>query len=76
MVSPVEAERVKLLANWFDRASTAMLTIGIFAPLAAAIYTQPSGTISTLVYAFGCIFWFAGAYLLHWLAIRTLGRLS
>jgi len=71
----IDTERVKLLANWFDRASTAMLTIGVFAPLAAAIYGPPAQTIPALVYAFGCVFWFSGAYLLHWLARRTLGGL-
>ncbi len=76
MLSPTEIERVKLLANWFDRASTAMLTIGIFAPFAAALYTQQPQTISTLIYVFGAIFWLAGAYLVHVLAMNVLGRLG
>ncbi len=74
LLSQAEIERVKLLANWFDRASTAMLTIGIFGPFAAAIYTPQA--LPTLVYGLGSIFWLAGAYLLHWLGIRVLGRLD
>ena len=53
-----------------------MLTVGIFAPLAAAMYAPQTQGISTLVYAFGCVFWFSGAYLLHWLARQTLGSLE
>ena len=70
-----ETERLKLLANWFDRASTALLTVGIFAPLAAVMYTQMPNAVPTAVYALGCLFWFAGAYVFHWLAARTLGGL-
>jgi len=71
-----ETERIKLLANWFDRASTGMLTVGILAPMAAAIYTQMPQAVPTVVYALGCVFWFAGAYLFHWLAVRTLRSLA
>lgn len=69
-------ERVKLLASWLDRASTAMLTVGVFAPLAAAIYTDSRFTLSVWVYFFGGIFWLSGAYVLHWLAMQVLGRLD
>ena len=75
-MNPAETERIKLVANWFDRTSTAMLTVDIFAPLAAAIYTQMPQSIPTLVYALGCVFWFSGAYVFHWLAVRTLRGLA
>ena len=35
----IENERTKLLANALDRASTAVFTIGVFAPTTAAIYS-------------------------------------
>jgi hypothetical protein len=71
-----EIERIKLLANWFDRASTAMLTIGFLAPYAAAIYAPPQQPTPILIYVLGAIFWLSGAYALHWLAGSVLGRLG
>ena len=76
MLSQVEIERLRLLANSFDRASTAMLTVGIFAPLAAAMYTRLPEAAPIAAYALGYVFWLAGAYIFHRLATRTLERLS
>jgi hypothetical protein len=76
MIEDREAERVKLLANWFDRASTAMLTIGIFAPLAAAMYSQPPQAVPVAVYFLGYVFWLAGTYIFRRLAWQTLERFT
>ena len=76
MLDQAETERVKLLANSLDRASTAMLTLGVFAPIAAAIYAPPQPAASVLVYLFGAVFWLTGAYIFHWFAARVLGRLG
>jgi hypothetical protein len=47
-MSLVHNERTKLLANALDRASTASLTVGVLAPIAAALYTSASASAWTL----------------------------
>lgn len=37
-MSLIHNERVKLLAGWLDRASTAALTVGVLAPMAGYLY--------------------------------------
>jgi len=39
-MSIIQNERTKYVANSFDRASTSCLTVGVFAPIAAALYTS------------------------------------
>ena len=75
MIADGEVERTKLLANWFDRASTAMLTVGIFAPLAASMYSQLPQAIPFTVYLLGYVFWLAGTYIFRELVALTLKRL-
>lgn len=38
MANLIRNERVKLLSNWCNTIATAMLTVGVFSPLAATIY--------------------------------------
>jgi hypothetical protein len=49
-MSLVHNERLKLLANAFDRASTACFTIGVVTPVAGLIYGDVSTTWETLVF--------------------------
>lgn len=43
-MSVVHSEQTKYIANACDRASTSCLTVGVLAPIAAAIYA-PTGSI-------------------------------
>ena len=77
-MSLVENERIKLLANAFDRASTACVTVGIATPLAGYIYNV-SGfreTISYATMALSLAGWLVGAISLHLFASRILKRLQ
>jgi len=75
-MSLIENERTKLLANAFDRASTACITVGILAPIAAVLYGA-TGTPMTL-WAFGLAWaiWFLCAAALHLIARVILGGLT
>ena|SRR5687767_14060427 len=42
----IHNERTKLTANWLDRASIAALTLGVVAPLAAAVFGYPNPPVS------------------------------
>ena len=69
-------EKTKLIANALDRASTACLAIGVFAPLAAAFYEiDPARRPSNLILSLGPLVWLAAAVALHPLARRILSRL-
>jgi hypothetical protein len=56
-MSFVENEQIKLLANAFDRASTACVTVGIATPLAGFVYNvsdfRNTITYSTMALALG-----------------------
>jgi hypothetical protein len=56
-MSQIHNERTKLTANWLDRAGTAALTLGVFAPLAARFFGYPGHFIplEALILAVG--FW-------------------
>ena len=71
----VHNERAKLLANALDRASTAAVTIGVLAPIAASLYSVagPGPGMWTLVV--GAVIWFFAAVALHLGARIVLGRL-
>ncbi|WP_105374243.1 hypothetical protein [Neorhizobium huautlense] len=76
-LNPAEVEQTKLLANAFDRASTACVTVGIVTPLAGYLYNFPNfNAISggrMAVYLAG---WLLSAVLLHYMARRILRRLA
>jgi hypothetical protein len=76
-VSRIDDEKIKLVANALDRASTACLAVGVIAPLAAALYEMdPNGRAATAVLALGALIWLAAAIALHLAARWTLNRLS
>ena len=67
-------ERLKLLANALDRASTACLTVGALAPVAAVLCTgRPP---DPWLFGGGVIAWLVVARSRHGLAASTLGRLG
>lgn len=73
----VANERAKLLANAFDRASTACVTVGILGPVAAGLYglgalPQPRDSV---FYAVSAIVWLLTAVILHVMARKALGTL-
>lgn len=74
-MSLVHNERTKLLANALDRASTACLTVGILAPLAAALYSLPGTFGLNAKIVAGGIIWSLAAFVLHMSARFVLRRL-
>jgi hypothetical protein len=76
-VNPSEVERIKLVANAFDRASTACFTVGIATPLAAYVYNVSAfrGVIGVGTLALGLTGWLLAALSLHVLARHALTRL-
>lgn len=77
-MSIVHNERTKLTANALDRASTACLTVGVFGPIVASLYGVGATATGAhgITLAVGSVFWLAAAGALHWMARRTLGRLT
>lgn len=69
-------ERTKLLANALDRASTASLTVGVLAPVAAAFYNVGGNRVSTGTLILGAVVWILAAVSLHLLARWALGDLK
>lgn len=77
-MSLVYNERQKLLANAFDRASTACFTVGIATPLAGYLYNiggfgNSAHIVQLLPIAAG---WTFAAVMLHIWARRALGGLK
>lgn len=77
-MNPAEVERTKLIANAFDRASTACFTVGIATPLAAYVYNVSGfrGAIGYGAMGLSLAGWFIVALGLHLLARQVLKRLS
>lgn len=75
MTNLVHNETTKLVANALDRASTACLTVGVFAPIAAAIYTFAGNAPPTLTFVIGAVCWIFAAAVLHMSARYVLRRL-
>ena len=76
-LNPAEIEQTKLLANAFDRASTACITVGVVTPLAGYLYGITNfSQISLGRAAFYLGYWLLSAGLLHYLARRSLRRLA
>jgi len=74
-MSLIHNERTKLTANWLDRASTASITLGVVAPLAAAVFGYPNLPVSARNLLIGVVFWFLTGLGLHFLGRHILGRL-
>ena len=75
-MSLIDNERTKLLANALDRASTASLALGVFAPVAAAFFgAQTGGEVPWPTLTIGAFIWLAGAIALHLAARLVLGGL-
>jgi hypothetical protein len=71
-----DIERCKLRANALDRASTACLTIGVLAPIAASIYAAPNPTANYWLYGLSVIGWFLAALTLHYWSYATLRKID
>ncbi|WEJ57588.1 hypothetical protein [Devosia sp. FJ2-5-3] len=75
-MSLIENERTKLLANALDRTSTACLTVGVLAPLAAVIYGASGTALATWAFVLGGVIWLLVAIALHMIARWVLGGLK
>jgi hypothetical protein len=61
----VRNESLKLTANALDRASTAFVTIGVLAPIAASIYASGGAGLSALAFLGSVFVWLLCAIALH-----------
>ena len=61
----IDNERTKLLANALDRASTACVTVGLLAPLAALLYNLSPVHVEVWIMIVGGAVWLLGAIGLH-----------
>jgi len=76
-LNPAEIEQTKLLANAFDRASTACVTVGIVTPIAAMLYGIGNVGVKFGFAVVGYLVgWLMIAVFLHYLARLTLRRLA
>jgi hypothetical protein len=76
-MTEAEKEQTKLFANSLDRAGTSCLTVGVFAPIAAALYGN--GTFFTSgpwVIVICAVCWLLAAFVLDIEAQRVIGRLK
>ena len=64
-MSIIHNERTKYVANSFDRASTSCLTVGVFAPIAAAIYAPSVSTGNAFILSVVGPGWLFAAAILH-----------
>lgn len=75
-MSLVENERTKLLANALDRGSTACVTVGLLAPIAAVIYGASGTAVTPWTFALGGVIWLLAAVAPHLGARFVLGGLK
>lgn len=73
MANEIHNERVKLVANALDRASTGAIATGIFVPTAAAVFGQSPVTWDYLLVAI--IFWGVIGVILHVEARRVIAAI-
>jgi hypothetical protein len=74
-MSLVHNERTKLTATWLNTMAAALVTAGIFAPVAAMAYGISDLRADAMITAFvmfGCL---GCGLLLHWAGRAALGRL-
>ena len=72
----IDNERTKLIANALDRASTACLTVGVLAPVAAIIYGASGTAMTSWTFVLGASCWLLACVVLHLLARLLLGGLK
>jgi len=71
----VHNERTKLIANWFNALAAALVTAGVFAPVAAFFYGvshMPQNSAQLVLATTAC---FVGGTFLHGMAHAVLRRL-
>ncbi|MGE7369683.1 hypothetical protein ACQKKX_11540 [Neorhizobium sp. NPDC001467] len=74
-MSAIHNEQTKYIANAFDRASTSCLTVGVFAPIAAAVYAPLATGGGMLPLMFFGVCWLFAAAILHLSGKTILRRL-
>jgi len=75
-MKPSDIERTKMPANALDRASTSCLTIGVLAPIAAALYGLSGNPVGLPVLIIGSSVWLFAAIALHLVARKVLKGLD
>lgn len=74
MTAAIENEKTKFVANALDRASTACLAVGVFAPLAALPQAEHPLPVGWMLATFAG--WILAAAMLHFIVRLTLGGLK
>ncbi len=64
----VRNETLKLQANALDRISTAFVTVGVLAPIAAAIYNAGTSALALPLVVGSALVCILIAFILHWSA--------
>ena len=75
-MSAIQNERTKLLANALDRTSTACVTVGLLAPIAAVIYGATGTAMQLWAFVLIAGIWLSAAIALHLMARIVLGGLK
>ena len=75
-MSLVHNERTKLLALAFNTAATSAFTVGVLAPVAAAVYDLGASRQLPKVVILGAFLWIGASVVLHLAARRVLGWLQ
>jgi hypothetical protein len=72
----IQNEQTKLLVNALDRASTACVTVGVLAPVAAILYGASGTSFGFWAFALGGVIWLSAALALHLVARMVLEGLK
>jgi hypothetical protein len=72
----VRNERIKLLANAFNTASTTCFAVGVAAPLAGAVYSNGTFGLTPLFFGVATVSWLLAAIALHLVGRTVLGGLQ
>jgi MFS-type transporter involved in bile tolerance (Atg22 family) len=75
-VSLIHNERTKLLALAFNTAATSAFTVGVLAPVAAAVYDLGASRQPPKAVILGAFLWIGASVVLHLAARRVLGWLK
>ena len=75
-MSLIHNERTKLLALAFNTVATSAFTVGVLAPVAAAVYDLGASRQPPKAVILGAFLWIGASVVLHLAARRVLGWLK
>lgn len=75
-MSMIENEQTKVTAAAFNTVATSCVTVGVLAPLAAALYNFGQSRVSVPALGLGIAIWLGAASIIHYNARVHLRRLK